>query len=158
METTTHSTSKGDVLPETDPNEHPPVLRVLPISVRGEETSRRTFEQRTIRTLLSFERKRLAMQRTELALEETRLTMQRESVASLNAQRATSSQWVSDLVQLAVPLMTSFLEQADADGALDDDALEAAIVDIASEFPDLKETLEARVRAARKAESRASVG
>ena len=140
METTTHSTSKGDVLPATDKTGEP-----------------QTFEQRMIRTLVGLERRRLKMAETELAMEGERLAMQRESLAAINAHRVASSKAELDLVQVAVPLVLSFVERT-SEGGLDEDALHAAIADVASEFPDLKETLEGRARARREAESRAAVG
>jgi hypothetical protein len=140
METTTHSTSKGDVLPATDTTGEP-----------------QTFEQRMIRTLVGLERRRLRMAETELEMEGERLAMQRESLAALHAHRVASSKAVLDLVQLAVPLVLSFLERT-TESALDEDALHTAIADVAREFPDLKDTLEQRARARREAESRASVG
>ena len=156
METTTHSTSEGNVLPSTD---HDNDFEEL--SREGNDATRPalTFEQRTIRTLLAFERKRLAMQRTELEMERERLHGNRLDHAYETIRRdrlfITLGETGKALLPQLVPLLTKLVSGAAVDA---DTALSDAIADVVSEFPDLKETLEGRVRARREAESRAAVG
>ncbi len=154
METTTHSTSEGDVLPSTDHDND---------DFDDAPRAHLTFEQRTIRTLLSFERRRLAMKRLELGMEQERFALHRHHVGAEAASRTAHSQVLTEAVKVLAPQLAPVLGvllaklfdggSADADEALDD-----AIADVVSEFPDLKETLEGRVRARREAESRAAVG
>jgi hypothetical protein len=148
METTTHSTSEGDVLPSTDHDDFDDAPR-----------AHLTFEQRTIRTLLAFERRRLAMQQTQLAMEHERLAAHRAHVAADAARGAAITETMKVLLPPLVPVLTELLAKL-FDGGSDDanEALDEAIADVVSEFPDLKETLEGRVRARREAESRAAVG
>ena len=156
METTTHSTSEGHVLPSTD---HDNDFEAL--SREGDDTPRAalTFEQRTIRTLLSFERRRLAMQQTQLAVKYERLASHRAHVAADAARGAALTETTKVLLPPLVPVAAALLATL-FDGGSDDanEALDDAIADVVSEFPDLKETLEGRVRARREAESRAAVG
>ena len=107
METTTHSTSKGNVLPSTDHDNDD----FEELSREGDDTPRAalTFEQRTIRTLLSFERKRLAMQRTELAMEEVRFSLHREQVISERINRSVLFEALAELVKTQLPVVFPLL-------------------------------------------------
>ncbi len=169
---TTHTQSAGDVLPaneNTDDSsgfvfdEEPTIIRL------GEPL---TFEHRTVRTLLGFERRRLRLQESDAEAEaqELRLKAKRldQEAACFVAQQAEviASRYVREalmmrlggLAEALIPaLVARLIGTADKTKA-EEDAFAAAMADLAREFPDLKDTLEGRERTRREAESRASVG
>lgn len=145
---TTHMQSAGDVLPANDENTDFEDVPAAPL----------TFEQRTIRTLIGLERRRLKMQARELDMEAERLALHSQSVRDATNVRLLLATTVKEAMPLVLPVLLASLAASQDGAPLDDDAFNAAIADIAREFPDLKETLEGRVRARREAESRASVG
>ncbi len=149
METTTHSTSEGDVLPSTDHDDFDDAPR-----------AHLTFEQRTIRTLLAFERRRLAMHQTQLAVEHERLAAHRAHVALDAARGAALTETIKALLPPLAPVLGVLLAKL-FDGGSDDanEALDEAIADVVSEFPDMKDMLEVRASVRREVEARrAAVG